>query len=388
MAGKTIYFDNAATSWPKPEGVYKAAENYLRNSGTGPGRSGYTQTVQAERQVFETRERAASFLGAARPEEIIFTLNATDSLNMALKGILEPGDHVVYTSLEHNSVTRPLNFLCRSRMVTAAMVYSDPSGYLDVQEIAKAVNSRTKLIVCTHASNVLGRVTPVKEISRLAREKGVYFLMDAAQTAGSVEIDLQEIKPHLAAFTGHKGLLGPPGVGMLYVREGIRIRPWREGGTGSRSEDERQPEMMPDYLEAGTMNTPGLAGLNEGLKFIQKTGVPAIARHEQRLVQKLLDGLREIKQVKVFRPEGGFPSTAVVSFVLNGLDCGEMGHLLEHYYGIMCRTGLHCAPNAHRTIGTFPQGTVRFSLSYFNREEEIDYALQAIREIAEGLQQP
>lgn len=386
MVKKTVYFDNAATSWPKPEGVYKAAEIYLRGSGASPGRSSYTQAIQVERQVFETRERAAAFLGAARPEEIIFTLNATDALNMALKGILEPGDHVVYTSLEHNSVNRPLHSLCHHRQVTATMVDSDPTGFLNVQEIANAVNPQTKLIVCTHASNVLGRVTPVKEISRLAREKGVYFLIDAAQTAGSVEIDLQDIKPHLAAFTGHKGLLGPPGVGMLYVRPGVRLRPWREGGTGSRSEEDRQPEMMPDYLEAGTMNAPGLAGLNAGLKFIQETGIPAMARHEQGLVQKLVAGLREIKQVQVFRPPGNYPSTAVVSFILKGLDCGEMGYLLEHYYGIMCRTGLHCAPNAHRTIGTFPQGTVRFSLSYFNREEEIDYALQAIREIARGLQ--
>ncbi|MGI6308656.1 MAG: aminotransferase class V-fold PLP-dependent enzyme [Dethiobacteria bacterium] len=377
-----IYFDNAATSWPKPESVYKAAENYLRNGGASPGRSGYTRALQAGRLVFETRERAASFLGVAKPEEIIFTLNATDSLNMALKGILEPGDHVVYTSLEHNSVTRPLNSLCHNGMVTATMVSCDSSGFLDVQEIARAINSQTKLIVCTHASNVLGRVLPVKEISRLAWEKGVYFLLDAAQTAGSLDLDLQEIKPHLAAFTGHKGLLGPPGVGLLYVREGVKIKPWREGGTGSRSEDDHQPEMMPDYLEAGTMNTPGLAGFNEGIKFIQKIGVSAIAGHEQRLAQKLLAGLREIRKVKVFNSEGDYPSTAVVSFVLEGLDCGELGYLLEHVYGIMCRTGLHCAPNAHRTLGTFPQGTVRFSLGYFNREEEIEHALSAIREIA------
>ena len=382
MAEKVIYFDNAATSWPKPEGVYTAAEKYLRNGGASPGRSSYTRAIQADRLVFETRERVASFLGAARPEEIIFTLNATDSLNMALKGILEPGDHVVFTSLEHNSVIRPLSSLCRQGMVTATMVPCASSGILEVQEIVKALNARTKLIVCTHASNVLGRVLPVKEVSRLAWENGVYFLLDAAQTAGSLPLNLQEIKPHLAAFTGHKGLLGPPGVGLLYVRQGVKIKPWREGGTGSKSEDERQPEMMPDYLEAGTMNAPGLAGLNEGIKFIQKIGVSAIARHEQKLTRILLAGLREIKGVKVYNAEGSYPSTAVVSFVLEGLDCGEVGYLLEHVYGIMCRTGLHCAPNAHRTLGTFPQGTIRFSLGYFNQEEEVEHALQAIREIA------
>jgi cysteine desulfurase/selenocysteine lyase len=381
MEKKIIYFDNAATSWPKPDDVYRAAENYLRNGGANPGRSGHTRSIDADRLVFETRERAASVLGAGEPEEIVFTFNATDSLNMAIKGVLEPGDHVIYTSLEHNSVLRPLGSLRRNGTITTTMISCDPSGNIDLQDIEKAILPSTRLIVCTHASNVIGTVLPVKEISNLARKNGVFFLLDAAQTAGSIPINLQEIKPHLAAFTGHKGLMGPPGVGLLYIRNGVRIKPWREGGTGSRSEEEQQPEMMPDYLEAGTMNTPGISGLNEGLKFIEKTGIPAISGHEFILAGKLREGLKEIRRVKLFEPGTEHHPVAVVSFIVEGIDSGELGYVLEQAYGILCRTGLHCAPCAHRTIGTFPQGTVRFSLGYFNREEQVDYALKAIREI-------
>jgi cysteine desulfurase family protein len=382
MEEKIIYFDNAATSWPKPENVYKAAENYLRNGGANPGRSGHTRSIHADRLVFETRERAASFLGAGEPEEIVFTLNATDSLNMAIKGVLEQGDHVIYTSLEHNSVLRPLGSLRRNGVITTTMISCDSSGCLNTKDVERAIKPNTKLIVCTHASNVIGTVLPVEEISSLAWKKGIIFLLDAAQTAGSIPLNLQEIKPHLAAFTGHKGLLGPPGVGLLYVRKGVNIKPWREGGTGSRSEEDRQPEIMPDYLEAGTMNTPGLAGLNEGLKFIEKTGISLIAEHESILVRKLREGLKEIKRVKVFNTKTDHQSVAVVSFIVEGIDSGELGYVLEQAYGILCRTGLHCAPCAHHTISTFPQGTVRFSLGYFNQEEEVEHALMAIREIA------
>jgi cysteine desulfurase/selenocysteine lyase len=381
MEGSIIYFDNAATSWPKPEEVYKAAENYLRNGGANPGRSGHTRSIDADRLVYEARERAATILGAGEPEEIVFTFNATDSLNMAIKGVLEPGDHVIYTSFEHNSVLRPLTSLRRNGTITATMIACDASGNIDIQDIEKAILPNTRLIVCTHASNVIGTVLPVKEISKLARNYGILFLLDAAQTAGSIPINLQEIKPHLAAFTGHKGLLGPPGVGLLYVRKGVSIKPWREGGTGSRSEEEQQPEMMPDYLEAGTMNTPGIAGLNEGLKFIEKTGISTITEREFRLAYKLRAGLRDIGRVKLFEPVREHQSVAVVSFIVEGFDSGELGYVLEQAYGILCRTGLHCAPWAHRTIGSFPQGTVRFSLGYFNREEEVEHALKALREI-------
>lgn len=380
-----IYFDNAATSWPKPEGVYTAAERFLRHFGGSPGRSGHTRALVADRLVYETREKATSLLGAGTPEEIVFTLNATDSLNMALKGVLEPGDHVVLTCMEHNSVLRPLGSLSRRGVITTTLVPADGSGCIDLEELEKAVGPKTKLIVSTHASNVTGRIMPVEEIGKLAEEKGVLFLLDAAQTAGVLPLDLGKIKPHLAAFAGHKGLLGPPGVGLLYVRKGVKIKPWREGGTGSRSEEDWQPEFMPDYLEAGTMNTTGLAGLYEGFKFIEETGVSAIREHEVKLASLLREGLREIKKVKVFGSPRDEDSVAVISFIVEGLDSGELGFILEQAYGILCRTGLHCAPYAHRALGTFPQGTVRFSLGYFNREEEVEHALAALREIVSQL---
>ena len=386
MQENMIYFDNAATSWPKPEHVYKAAENYLRSICANPGRSGHTRTIFAERLLYETRERAASFLGVGeKPERIIFTLNATDSLNMAIKGVLEPGDHVIYTSMEHNSVLRPLGSLKRNGVITTTMVWCEPSGCLDLQRIKNALRPHTKLIICTHASNVTGAVLPVEEISRLARENGILFLLDAAQTAGSIPVDLQKIKPHLAAFTGHKSLLGPPGVGLLYVHDGVKIKPWREGGTGSNSEKDQQPELMPEYLEAGTMNTPGLAGLNEGLKFIEKTSISSITEYEQSLTAKLRGGLGEIRRVKVFDAGTKQGSVGVVSFTIEGIDSGELGFVLEQSFGILCRTGLHCAPYAHQTIGTFPQGTVRFSLGYFNKEKEIKHALEAIKKIVSSL---
>lgn len=382
--GKTLrycYFDNAVTSWPKPEGVCQAAETFLRQCGANPGRSGHTRSLSADRLVFETRERAASFLGAARPEEIVFTLNATDSLNMAIKGVLEPGDHVIYTSLEHNSVLRPLGSLRQKGIITTTMVSCDSTGWLDPADIEKAVRPETRLIICTHASNIIGRILPVEEIGALAKKEGILFLLDAAQTAGAIPVDLAQVGADLAAFTAHKSLLGLTGVGLFYLRSGVKVKPWREGGTGSRSEEELQPEMMPDYLEAGTMNTVGIAGLNEGLKYLQKVGIEAIREHEVALNRRLINGLQELKGVRVFGSKDPEKSVAVTSFTLQGMDSGELGYILEQDFGILCRTGLHCAPSAHRSIGTFPEGTVRFSFSYFNREEEIDYALAALKEI-------
>ncbi len=378
---ENCYFDNAATSWPKPEEVYTALGGFLRQGGANPGRSAYLRSLQADRLVFEARERAASFLGAAGPEEIVFTLNATDSLNMAIKGLLELGDHVVYTSLEHNSVLRPLGSLRQKGAITTTMVSCDRAGRLDPRDIEKALRPETRLIICTHASNVTGGILPVEEIGKIAKEKGITFLLDAAQTAGALPLDLTQIGADLAAFTGHKSLLGPPGVGMLYLRSGVKLKPWREGGTGSRSEEELQPVMMPDYLEAGTMNTVGLAGLNEGLKYLQKTGIEAIREHEIKLCRKLTNGLKELDGIRVYGREDAEKSVAVTSFTIEGIDSGELGYILEEGYGILSRTGLHCAPRAHQTLGTFPQGTVRFSFSCFTQEEEIDYALGALQEI-------
>lgn len=385
MMNKTdIYFDNAATSWPKPERVCRAAEEYLRCGGTNPGRSGHTRSLQADRLVYDAREKASSFLGASSPEEIVFTLNTTDSLNIAIKGLLEPGDHVVFTPYEHNSVLRPLGSLRRSGMITTTMVQGDREEgiNINIDDILKAIRPETRLIVCNHASNVTGQIMPVEDIGQLAEEKGIYFLLDAAQTAGALPLDLKKIKAHLAAFAGHKGFMGPQGVGLLYVRQGVHIKPWREGGTGSRSEEDKHPEMMPDCLEAGTMNAPGMAGLYEGMCFIEEQGIDEIREHEVKLAGMLRRGLKAIPRVKVFGPDEDHESVAVVSFIVEEIDSGELGFVLEQVYGILSRTGLHCAPNAHRAIGTFPQGTVRFSLGYFNTEDEVKTALDAVAEIA------
>lgn len=380
-----IYFDNGATSWPKPEAVYLAAEKFLRSGGANPGRSAHARSLAAERLLYESRERVARFLGAEKTEEIVFTLNATDALNMAIKGVLEPGDHVVYSPFEHNSVLRPLDTLRQRGVITTTMLPAVQGDTVDANAFAEATLPETKLFVCTHASNITGRIMPVKDIGKMASSLGVYFLLDAAQTAGALPLDLGDIAPHLAAFTGHKSMLGPPGVGMLYVKEGVKINSWREGGTGSRSDEEFQPDFMPDFLEAGTMNGPGIAGLNEGLKYIEDAGLKAVREHELQLCQRLLAGLEKIKGIRVFRVAPMDEYVAVISFVLEGIDCGELGFILEEVYGILCRTGLHCAPQSHRAIGTFPGGTVRFSLGSFNTEQEVDYALNALSEIAARL---
>ena len=385
MGQGPVYFDNGATSWPKPEGVYGAAEQYLRTGGANPGRSAHARSLASERLLYESRERIAMFLGARKTEEIVYTLNATDSLNMAIKGVLEAGDHVVYSPFEHNSVLRPLYSLRESGMITTTMLSGKGGDVVNADEFDRAIRPDTKLLLCTHASNITGRIMPVQAIAAVAASRGVLFLLDAAQTAGAIPLNLQEIGADMAAFTGHKSLLGPPGVGMLYLREGVSIKPWREGGTGSRSDEEKQPSFMPDYLEAGTMNTPGIAGLNEGLKYINDTGVETIRNHELKLCQKLLSGLEQIPGIKIFRGSSLENYVAVVSFVMEGMDSGELGFILEEGYGILCRTGLHCAPQAHRSIGTFPGGTVRFSLGCFNTEQEVDHALQALSEIADRL---
>lgn len=385
MGQGPIYFDNGATSWPKPEAVYGAAEQYLRTGGANPGRSAHARSLASERLLYESRERIAMFLGARKTEEIVYTLNATDSLNMAIKGILEPGDHVIYSPFEHNSVLRPLYSLRESGMISTTMLSGKGGDVVNADEFERAIRPDTKLLVCTHASNITGRIMPVQAIAAVAASRGVLFLLDAAQTAGAIPLNLQEIGVDMAAFTGHKSLLGPPGVGLLYLREGVSIKPWREGGTGSRSDEEKQPSFMPDYLEAGTMNAPGIAGLNEGLKYINETGVETIRNHELKLCQKLLAGLEQISGIKIFRVSSLENYVAVVSFVMEGMDSGELGFILEEGYGILCRTGLHCAPQAHRSIGTFPGGTVRFSLGCFNTEQEVDHALQALSEIADRL---
>ncbi len=377
-----VYFDNAATSWPKPESVYQAADYFMRQVGANPGRSGHTRSLSAGRILFHAREVVSTLFGCTHEDRIVFTLNATDSINMAMKGYLKAGDHVITSSMEHNAVMRPLMGLHHRGLIELTVVPCVPEGILAPEDIMSAIRSNTRMVVLTHASNVTGSIMPVAQIGKLTREQGICLLVDAAQTAGTVPIHVEEMGIDMLAFTGHKGLMGPQGTGGLYVREGIDLAPWREGGTGSISESDRHPEFFPDALEAGTPNTSGIAGLTAGIEYIFDQGIDRIRVHETELSRKLWSGLIQIPNVTVYGPHDRSQSVAVVSLCINGKDPAIVGHLLDTGYGVACRTGLHCAPHAHMTIGTYPTGTIRFSMGYFNSLDEVDYVIDAVSRIA------
>lgn len=378
-----IYLDNAATSWPKPEAVCRAVERYIRHCGASPGRSGYRAAVEADALLSQTRVMVKDFFGAPAGASVIFTLNCTDALNIALKGLLKPGDHVVTSQLEHNSVSRPLNRLEQAGVCYSRVVCSH-GGMIDPEAVRALIGSKTRLIVLAHGSNVLGTVQPVAAIGRLAREHGLLFLLDAAQTAGEVPIDMRQMGVDLLACPGHKGLLGPAGTGLLIFNSEIDIQPLREGGTGSASEDAVQPKSYPERLEAGTPNMPGIAGLKAGLEFIRQEGLPKIAAHKQKLLAHLLEGLSETEAVTVFGSADPSRRAGLVTFNIQGWDPSDAAAVLEARYGLACRAGLHCAPWAHQALGTFPEGAVRFSPGYFNTEEEIAEALAAVLEMSKN----
>jgi cysteine desulfurase family protein len=382
VKNKNLYFDNAATSWPKPESVYLSAEKYLRNIYGNPGRTGNTRSLEANRLLYNAREQLASFFNSPDPSQFVFTLNATDALNMAIKGVLDSGDHVIFTSMEHNSVLRPIGSLHRQNHIETTMIPADREGNPDLNFYEQSFRPHTKLVVCNHASNVLGTLLPVDIIIEIAHRRGALVLVDAAQTSGVLPINLDKMNPDLMAFAGHKGLLGPPGSGGLYVRKGIKIKPWREGGTGSHSDSDQQPENMPERLEAGTLNGPGIAGLIEGIKYINKIGLENIRHHDLSLLFKLRKGLEKIPGLKLHGPSDYRNSVAVLSFTIDNIDCGEIGDILENSFGIICRTGLHCAPLAHQAAGTFPEGTIRLSPGHFTTDEDIEFVLQAVQKIS------
>ena len=374
-----IYFDNAATSYPKPESVYESVYKFMKEIGASSGRGAYRRALKADRMIYETRRKIANLFGIKDVSRIIFTANATDSLNLALKGFLKSGSHVVTTSMEHNAVWRPLKRLQRERGIEITSVQCASDGVLNVQNLADAIKPNTTLIVLLHASNVAGTIMPIKEIGLIARGEKIPLLVDSAQTAGIYPIDVEELNIGMLAFTGHKGLLGPQGTGGLYIREGIELEPLKEGGTGGESILEIQPANLPDRYEAGTLNTPGLAGLNAGVSFILSEGIQKIRAKEVTLTQHLINKLSEIPGVMIYGPKDAERQVGVVSINLAGYAPEEIGYTLDEVYGIMVRTGLHCAPCAHRTIGTVERGTLRIGLGYFNTEEEIDYFIQAIR---------
>jgi cysteine desulfurase family protein len=378
-----IYIDHAATSWPKPPEVIAAMTNFLERAGGNPGRAGHRLSIAAGRIVYETREILAELFNAADPLRIVFTSNATHAINLALHGLLRPGDHVVASGIEHNAVMRPLRFMEQSGL-RVSFVPCDGGGIPDPRDFSRAVEKSTRLIVITHACNVMGTILPVAEISAIARRAGAYLLVDAAQSAGSVPIDIQAMGINLLAFTGHKGLQGPPGTGGLVIGERVRaedMTPLTRGGTGSRSESEFQPEDLPDKFESGTLNGPGIAGLGAGARFVLERGIESIRAHEIALAKRLTEGLGNIPGVRLYGPDDWEKRSAVVSFTSDRHQTSEIGFRLDEEFGILCRVGLHCAPAAHRAIGSFPGGTVRFAPGPQTAASEIDAVIAAVARI-------
>lgn len=376
-----IYLDNAATSFPKPEAVYQALDRFARQDLANPGRGGHKMALAAERALDDTRHLLNQFFHGESPERFAFTLNCTDALNMAFKGVLTDGDHVITTDLEHNSVSRPLRALELAGKISLTRVLVDRGGTIDPDAIRQALTPRTRMIALTHGSNVLGTVQPVAAIGRIAREHDLLFLVDAAQTAGVVAIDVQEMAIDLLAFPGHKSLFGPTGTGALYVGPRAKVRAWREGGTGGDSSSETQPREFPYFLEGGTPNVLGVAGLGAGVKFVMERGVEAIRAHEVALTERLWRRLDEIGGYTVFGHRDPARRVGTLSFRSEVLPAAEIGGILDQAFEVAVRPGLHCAPYIHRALGTFPEGTVRVSPGLFNTEEDIDHLARGLAEI-------
>jgi cysteine desulfurase / selenocysteine lyase len=379
-----IYLDNAATSWPKPEVVYIAMDKFLREKGGNPGHGSHSLAIAAKRMVDETRLLTARFIHAPEVERIVFTLNCTDSINLGLKGLLKAGDHVITTTLEHNAMLRPLKKLESQGILTTALKPSMETGIVSSAEIEQAIDTNTRMIAVIHASNVNGVVQPVAEFGKIARKHNLILLVDAAQTAGHYPINVEEEKIDLLAFSGHKGPLGSPGVGVLYVGPRVQLDTTREGGTGVSSESEVQPDILPNKFESGTINSVGISGLGAGLKFLLDKGLEEVTAHEIRLVRILIAGLTVIKSVKLYIAHDSAIQAPVISFNIGDYEPGEVGAILDQAFDIKVRTGLHCAPAAHKTLGTFPMGTVRVSPGIFNTESDIKKFLQAVSHIAKS----
>ncbi|OIP72833.1 MAG: cysteine desulfurase [Candidatus Infernicultor aquiphilus] len=381
-----IYLDNAATSYPKPKEVGQAMMYFLEKIGATPGRSSHRLSIESARILYQARESLAELFNVDDPLRIIFTLNVTEALNLALKGLLRPGDQVITSSMEHNSVMRPLCEL-EKRGVEVMVVPCSSQGVLDPVDLERAIKKNTKLIVLNHGSNVIGSLLPITVVGEIAKRHHILFLVDTAQTAGCYPLDIKKDNIDLLAFTGHKALYGPPGTGGLVIGERVdtkKLIPLKVGGTGSHSEFEEQPDFLPDIYESGTPNIVGLNGLKEGVRFVLAEGVDKIHQHEKNLIIRLIEGLKEIPEVTLYGGDYRKEQVAVVSFNLKDKWPSEVGMRLDEEYDIMCRVGLHCSPATHKTIGTFPRGTVRFSMSWFNTLEEVDQAIIAIRDIAKG----
>ena len=383
-ADSRIYLDNAATSFPKPNVVYEAVDNYQRTIGAAVGRSAYREAINTQAVVDRCRKRAADLLGAENSERIIFTFNGTDSLNLALHGLLRPGDHVVTSIIEHNSVLRPLRFLSEHLGIEVSYVSADQQGRIDASAVQAELRPNTRLVAIIHASNVTGTIQPIAEIGEVARRADAKFLVDAAQSAGHLPIDLSVLPVDLLACPGHKGLLGPLGTGLLYVRPGLEeeLASVRQGGTGSQSEEDRQPDRLPDKYESGNHNAPGLIGLEASLDWLQSEGVSTIRAHEMELTVRLTGGLNKLRDVSIHGPDDPNARVGVVSLSVEGFEPQILASVLDDSFGVQTRGGLHCAPGAHRTLDTLKRGgTTRISVGPFTTTDEIDAAVHAIGQL-------
>lgn len=372
-----VYLDNAATTWPKPETVYRAVDHFMREVGATPGRGGHQREEEAQRIADETRAALAQLLGAPDPQGVAFTLNATQAINMALKGLVRAGDHVITSSIEHNAMWRPLKAL-EKRGVQVTAVPCAPDGTLDPADVEAALRPHTRLVAMLHASNVLGTILPVAEVGKIAHRHGALLLVDAAQTAGAYPIDMQAMEIDLLAFAGHKGTYGPHGTGGLVVQPGIQLETWVEGGSGVLSRPDTMPDELPMRLEAGTQNAAGLAGLLAGVQFVLEQGVERIRAHEMELTRRLIERLQVVPGLRVLGPTDLTRRTAVVSIVVEGYSPDHLAIVLDKAFGVATRAGLHCAPQAHRAAGTLECGALRFSPGFFNTIAEVDYAVESL----------
>ncbi|MBX9770502.1 MAG: aminotransferase class V-fold PLP-dependent enzyme [Candidatus Obscuribacterales bacterium] len=365
--------------------MYAAADGFMRDCGGSPGRGLHRKARQADEIVFDTRKSLAALFGIKDPSRIVFTTNCTESLNLAIKGILKPGDHAILTDLEHNAMARPLWKLRETLGVELSIVTTNEDGSLNPAVIRDAIQSNTRLICCIHANNVMGSIMPIAAVGEIAGAHRIALLVDAAQTAGVLPIDVEAMKIDLLAFTGHKGLLGPQGTGGLYVREGIELEPLKEGGTGIRSESVEHPNIFPEGYEAGTLNGPGLAGLGAGVQFILGKGIEEFRRHETSLNERFIDAVQGIKGIQLYGPKDATKKVGITLLNFASLDPGEVGQLLDRKFGIMVRTGLQCSALSHQKLKTEKKGAIRFSFGYFNTFDDVEYAIDALQQISKAL---
>ncbi|WP_337103840.1 aminotransferase class V-fold PLP-dependent enzyme [Paenibacillus sp. YIM B09110] len=379
-----IYLDHAATSWPKPPQVTDAVVQAMLHDAANPGRGSHAMAVRASRVLFDTRKQLAKLFNIKNPNDIAFASNTTMALNMAIKGWVKPGDHVITTSVEHNSVRRPLYYLEQTIGIEVTYVEGDERGNINVDDVAAAIQSNTTLVVANHSSNLLGTIIPIDKIAELTKSKGIKLLVDAAQSAGILPVDVRGMGIDLLAFPGHKGLLGPQGTGGLYIDPEVDLVPLLHGGTGSQSEAREQPQVRPDRYEAGTQNTPGLAGLRAGVQYVLNETVQNIHTKEWTLAQRMMEGLSTVPGLRLLGPKLGKQRTGIVAFVVDGIDPSELSFILDQHYSIAVRAGFHCTPLAHACAGTTSTGAIRASVGLFTTEDEVDALTNAMTEITKN----